>query len=82
MSKSDKDNKRALTAVRKSTIFATIQNIDAIARQINEGRYADKGMMVKLINRMLAFLNEFVKPKDAIQDGNGIGGTENDVAKS
>jgi hypothetical protein len=55
-------------------ISETTRNIDSIAHQINEGRYADKELMMKLINRMLAFLNEFVKPKEQVQDGNGIGG--------
>jgi hypothetical protein len=49
-------------AIRRSIISETTRNIDSIARQINEGLVADKDLMVAMINRMLAFLNEFVKP--------------------
>jgi hypothetical protein len=59
--------------IRRSMIHETIRNIDGIANGINEGRYADKELMIKMINRMLAFLNEFVRPKDEIAEGHGIG---------
>lgn len=59
--------------IRRALISETTRNIDSIARYINEGKYADKELIIKLINRMLAFLNEFVKPKEALQDKHGIG---------
>jgi hypothetical protein len=62
--------------VKRYLINNTIQNIDNIARSINNGCYADKELMVKLINRMLAFLNEFVKLPKEVKDGKGIGGNE------
>jgi hypothetical protein len=55
--------------VKRYLIHNTIQNIDSIARQINAGYYADKEQMVKLINRMLAFLNEFIKPAGEVKNG-------------
>jgi hypothetical protein len=58
--------------IRRSIIHETIRNIDGIAAGVNEGKYADQALMVKLINRMIAFLNEFVKPKEEVQDGHGI----------
>jgi hypothetical protein len=73
MSKST-GTERDKTPIRRSIISETTRNIDSIANAINEGRYADKELMVKLINRMLAFLNEFVKPKQEVQDGKGING--------
>jgi hypothetical protein len=47
--------------IRRSLLSETTRNIDSIATHVNEGYVADKELMVKLINRMLAFLNEFVK---------------------
>jgi hypothetical protein len=58
--------------VRRSLINETTRNIDWIAKGINEGKFADKELMIKLINRMIAFLNEFVKPKAEVKDGHGI----------
>lgn len=54
--------------IKRYLFSNTIMNIDSIARQINEGYFADKEMMIKLINRMLAFINEFVKPKETTND--------------
>jgi hypothetical protein len=54
--------------IRRSLISETTRNIDSIAKHINEGYFADKELMIKLINRMLAFLNEFVKPKEEVEN--------------
>jgi hypothetical protein len=48
--------------IRRSLIHETTRNIDSIATAIDEGRPADKELMVKLINRMLAFLDAVIKP--------------------
>jgi hypothetical protein len=49
--------------VRRALISETTRNIESIARQINEGKVADRELVGNLVNRMLAFLNAFVKPK-------------------
>lgn len=50
------------TIVRKSKMFTVIQNIDSIAKELQEGYFCDKEMLTLMINRMLAFLNEVIKP--------------------
>jgi hypothetical protein len=56
--------KPAPKPIRRSVISETTRNIDNIANAIDEGRPADKDLMVKLINRMLAFLDAVIKPSD------------------
>jgi hypothetical protein len=66
--KSYEQRREEKKSVRRSLISETTRNIDSIANYINEGYFADKELMIKLINRMLAFLNEFVKPKEEIEN--------------
>jgi hypothetical protein len=73
MSKSDTGANRKPSPIRRSLISETTRNIDSIASQINEGKYGDRDLMMKLINRMLAFLNEFIKPTSELKPGNGMG---------
>jgi hypothetical protein len=49
--------------IRRAVISETTRNIDNIAKALNEGRPADKELIIKLINRMLAFLDATIKPK-------------------
>jgi hypothetical protein len=64
-------------AVRRSLISETTRNIDSIARQVEEGLVVDKELITKLINRMLAFLNAFVKiPQEGKDDIAEAGSTE------
>jgi hypothetical protein len=68
--------------IRRSLISETTRNIDSIAYHINEGQYADKALMVKLINRMIAFLNEFIKPKEEVKEGHGLGEGKDEIDKA
>lgn len=52
--------------IKQYLIYNTIRNIDSIAEQLNDGSYADKESMVKLVNRMLEFLDTVVSPGSVV----------------
>lgn len=54
----------AVNRIRKARIYETIRGIDYVAKGLEDGDLCEKEDLVKLINRMLAFLDVTIKPKN------------------